>query len=70
MLKKLTSHYVLEVTTILRHAYMDAASQFVGNESQYHAVNLPDFICNVHVQCINFAWLFLLLLFFFIIDTI
>jgi hypothetical protein len=30
MLKKLTYH-VLEVTTILCHAYMDAVLQFVGN---------------------------------------
>lgn len=56
MLKKLTSHYLLEMTTILHHTYVDAVLQFAGNVSQYCAVNLNYFICNVHFQCINFAW--------------
>ena len=36
--------------------YIDAALQFVGDTSQYRTVNLPDFVCNVHFQCINFTW--------------
>jgi len=55
-LKKPTSRHVLEMSTFLRHTYMDAALQFVGKASQYCIVNLPDFICKVHFQCINFAW--------------
>ena len=56
MLKKLMPHYLLEMTTILHHTYMDTALQFAGNASQYCAVNLNYFICNVHFQCINFVW--------------
>jgi hypothetical protein len=35
---------------------MAAVLQFVGDASQYFAVNLPDFIRNVHFQCISFVW--------------
>ena len=56
MLKKLTSQHTLEMSTILHHTYMDAALLFIDDTSQYCAVNLPDFIGNVHFQCINFAW--------------
>jgi hypothetical protein len=55
MLKKLTSHYLLEMTTIFHHTYMDAALQFAGKGSQYCAVSLNDFICNFHFQRTSFA---------------
>jgi hypothetical protein len=32
--KKLTSHHVLEMSTILHHTYMDAVLQFIGHASQ------------------------------------
>jgi hypothetical protein len=49
MLKKFTSHHVLAVTTILHQAHLDVALQ-------YHAVSLPDSICNVLSQCISCVW--------------
>jgi hypothetical protein len=53
MLKKLTSHHVLEVITILRQVYLDAALCFVDNASECHAANLPDFISSVLFQCVS-----------------
>jgi hypothetical protein len=56
MVQKLTSHHVLEMSAIPHHTYMDVALLYAGNSSQYCDVDLPDFICIVHFQCINFVW--------------
>lgn len=47
MLNKLTSHCLQEVTTILQQAHLDVVLHVVSSVSHYHAVNLPDLICNV-----------------------
>ena len=56
VLKKFASCYVLEVTTILNQTHLDAVLHVVCSASQYHAVRLLDFICNVLSQCTNCAW--------------
>jgi len=52
----LTPLHVPEVTTVLHQAHMDAALHVFNSASQYHAVNLPGFICNVLFQCVSCAW--------------
>jgi len=52
---RLTPLHVPEVTTVFCQAHLDAALH-VGSASQYHAVNLPDFICNALFQCVSCAY--------------
>jgi len=53
MLKILTSHHVLEMTTIIRQIYLDAVLHVVDTASKCHAVSLTGFISNVLFQCVS-----------------
>ena len=55
MLKILTSHHVLEMTTIIRQIYLDAVLHVVDTASKCHAVSLTDFVSNVLFQCVSCA---------------
>lgn len=53
---RLTPLNVPEVATVFCQAHLDTALRVVGSASQYHGVNLPDFICNALFQNVICAW--------------
>ena len=47
---------LLEVTSVLRQAHLDAALHVVGSTCENRAASLPDLICSALFQCVSCAW--------------
>jgi hypothetical protein len=59
-----TSHHVLEVTSVLHQAQLGVVLHVISGASEYPAVSLPDTICSVcfqYVSCVGFIMVHLIL---------
>jgi hypothetical protein len=53
---KLTLRSVLILTIVLRQTQLDLALRAVGITSQYDAVSMPAFMCNILCHCVKWVW--------------